>query len=403
MSRDLAKPRPERPRGGSRSTGWRSSRTAVVDGPGEPRRHPGTRAARPGQRARRTPRRRAGRLPGRPHRPGPADPRTRRPRGRRRPGRRPPMSGTPSTRARAAGVPVTAVDDTQRTRTRTPSRTVRPSSGLMIPASMGLRFQVPADLDAFTVVRRGASTSRSHRTSDQRRPRSRRYQRTPVEIPTTVTVADLPPGETRPYPLQDEVVLRIDRYDDPSAGARLIEVGPVQRPGDPAEDPGRRLAVPDPARRRRRRRGRVPAGQRRPRDPRRARRRAAPAAAAVPRPAGVRRRAHLLGRLGRRTRGPARHRVWTTWLPTVETPQTAAEEVEARCSTCTCSPWPMPRRAGAGLDADRHRLSRVARRRSASVAAAAARAPARRGARRGRRGAQVARAARRTAWRICSS
>ena len=60
------------------------------------------------------------------------------------------------------------------------------------------------------------------------------------------------------------------------------------------------------------------------RHPLRARRRAAAAGPAVPRPAGVRGRADLLGRLGRGRPGARRAtEVWTTWLPACETPQIA--------------------------------------------------------------------------------
>jgi hypothetical protein len=43
-------------------------------------------------------------------------------------------------------------------------------------------------------------------------------------VPTKVTVADLFPGKTTTFPLKDKVVLRVDRYDDAERGCRLIEV-----------------------------------------------------------------------------------------------------------------------------------------------------------------------------------
>ena len=49
-------------------------------------------------------------------------------------------------------MPVTAVDDSSATGDEDSVEDVPQQRGLMIPASMGLRFQVPADLDAFTVV-----------------------------------------------------------------------------------------------------------------------------------------------------------------------------------------------------------------------------------------------------------
>ena len=93
--------------------------------------------------------------------------------------------------------------------------------GLMIPASMGLRLQIPHDLDAFTVTA-SWGTYRAARDEGDEGRRSRRYQRTPVEITTTVTVADLRLGATTTFVLQDKVVLRVDRYD--SDACRLVEV-----------------------------------------------------------------------------------------------------------------------------------------------------------------------------------
>ena len=124
----------------------------------------------------------------------------------------------------------------------------------------------------------------------------------------------------------------------------------MQRPGDAAAHPGQRVAVPDRAVRRGRRRGRVPAGVRRPARPvRRDRRRAAPAAAAVPRPAGVRRRAHLLGRLGRRTRCPPRDAgVHDLAAHRRDAAHRGGRGARTRCSTCASSPRPTPRRSPPG-------------------------------------------------------
>jgi hypothetical protein len=92
--------------------------------------------------------------------------------------------------------------------------------GLMIPASMGLRFQIPADLDQFAVtaswgVYRPEATER-HSASG--RP-IRAYRRTPVEVTTTIAVGELPKGRTKEVPLIDEVALRIDSHPD---GDRLL-------------------------------------------------------------------------------------------------------------------------------------------------------------------------------------
>jgi hypothetical protein len=123
------------------------------------------------------------------------------------------------------GVPVTAVDESAAGADEDTVEDQPQQRGLMIPASMGLRFQVPADLDTFTVV---ASWGVYHPVKEERdgadAPRRRRYQRSPVEIPTTVTVADLTPGETTAFPLHDKVMLRVDRYDDDERGCRIIDV-----------------------------------------------------------------------------------------------------------------------------------------------------------------------------------
>ncbi len=121
------------------------------------------------------------------------------------------------------GVPVTAVDDSTASADEDSVEDQPQQRGLMIPASMGLRFQIPTDLDAFTVLATwGTYRSVADERSDA--PRARRYQRTPMEFPTTVRVADVVPGTTKTYVLHDKVVLRVDRYDDAERGCRMIEV-----------------------------------------------------------------------------------------------------------------------------------------------------------------------------------
>jgi hypothetical protein len=93
--------------------------------------------------------------------------------------------------------------------------------GLMIPASMGLRCQIPDDLEEFTVI---ASWGVYEPVPAEEGDKRRRYKRTPVEIPKTITVAKLDPAKTKDFPLKDEVVLRVDRHDDPERGCRLIEL-----------------------------------------------------------------------------------------------------------------------------------------------------------------------------------
>jgi Helicase conserved C-terminal domain len=93
--------------------------------------------------------------------------------------------------------------------------------GLMIPASMGLRCQIPADLERFTVT---ASWGKYDPATDESERKGRRYKRTPIEITKTIAVADLDPVKTTDVSLQDEVVLRIDRHDDTASGRRLVEL-----------------------------------------------------------------------------------------------------------------------------------------------------------------------------------
>ena len=93
--------------------------------------------------------------------------------------------------------------------------------GLMIPASMGLRCQIPDDLEEFTVI---ASWGVYEPVPGEEGDKRRRYKRTPAEKPATITVAKLDPAKTNDFRLKDNVVLRIDRHDDPERGCRLIEL-----------------------------------------------------------------------------------------------------------------------------------------------------------------------------------
>lgn len=99
--------------------------------------------------------------------------------------------------------------------------------GLMIPASMGLRCQLPLDVGEVTVH---ASWGRYEPVSvvgpDGRR--IRRFVRTPEGVSTRLRLADLESGRTTAVPLREQVVLRVDRYDDPptdlSEGRVLVEM-----------------------------------------------------------------------------------------------------------------------------------------------------------------------------------
>ncbi|MCK9876757.1 DISARM system helicase DrmA [Frankia sp. Ag45/Mut15] len=100
-----------------------------------------------------------------------------------------------------------------------------PQQGLMIPASMGLRFQVPADLAEVTVtaswgIYEGVATEEVDRKG---RP-LRAYRRTPVEIVEPVRLAELTPGRTHTRVLSQQVCLRIDVYEDERFGRQLVEI-----------------------------------------------------------------------------------------------------------------------------------------------------------------------------------
>jgi Helicase conserved C-terminal domain len=248
----------------------------------------------------------------------------------------------------APGVPVTAVDDST---TSADEDTVEDESqkrGLIIPSSMGLCFQVPTDLDTFTVA---ASWGSYHPIkADADSSRSRRYQRTQFDIPTTVVVANLVPGQTRTYPLVEKVVLRVDRHDDAERGCRLIEVAlcndretPRRIPVDAwlyqtrlsVEAGGAEAFLPvhDPL-----------ADTRHERDDELRR-------------LQLQYRDRLEFAIGRTcsvdwqvAEGERRAtKVWTTWLPSCETPQTAAEEIADALLDMTALATVSPAQLEAGI------------------------------------------------------
>ena len=199
--------------------------------------------------------------------------------------------------------------------------------GLMIPASMGLRCQIPDDLEEFTVI---ASWGVYEPVPAEEGDKRRRYKRTPVEIPKTITVADLDAAKTRDFPLKDEVVLRIDRHDDPERGCRLIELALCNDQETPrkipvnawlyqtkllvtAGEPDAFLPVCDPA---------LEAFEEEDDELKRL---------------NLQYRNRLEFAVGRTcsvdwkvSEGKRRaSAVWTTWLPTSETPQVKADEIDA--------------------------------------------------------------------------
>jgi len=95
--------------------------------------------------------------------------------------------------------------------------------GLMIPASMGLRFQVPLDLSAFQVAAEWGvyNPERTGEVTAAGRD-VRVYVRTPIHHRINVPLAELTPGVTAEYPLQDNVMLRIDSTVD--SDRLLVEI-----------------------------------------------------------------------------------------------------------------------------------------------------------------------------------
>ena len=98
----------------------------------------------------------------------------------------------------STGVPAEASDDSPVDADEDANEDVGPRRGLMIPASMGLRFQIPTDLDIVTVTARwGTYRSRAvepSKTEDEtwRATRQRsEYVRTPWEITERLLVSDL--------------------------------------------------------------------------------------------------------------------------------------------------------------------------------------------------------------------
>ncbi len=122
------------------------------------------------------------------------------------------------------GVPLTAVDDSGAGADEDSGLEDTPQQrGLMIPASMGLRCQIPDDLESFTVVASWGVYERVPATEGDE-SRLRRYKRTPVEIPKRIVVADLNESVMTEIPLKDKVVLRVDRHDEPERHCRLVEI-----------------------------------------------------------------------------------------------------------------------------------------------------------------------------------
>jgi hypothetical protein len=127
--------------------------------------------------------------------------------------------------AEGRGVPSYAVDESEADAEDDDREDRAPKQGLMIPASMGLRFQVPPDLESFTVTASWGvyEPVQTDEVTKSGRP-IRHYQRVPVEESRRIRLADLPAGRTVTVPLRESICLRVDRYDDPSHDRVLVEI-----------------------------------------------------------------------------------------------------------------------------------------------------------------------------------
>lgn len=101
--------------------------------------------------------------------------------------------------------------------------------GLVIPSSMGLRFQVPDDLESFTVhCSWGIYNSENTGEVTESGKEIRKFRRTPMHYPVTVQLSELHEGQTTAKKVTpsdaDSVVLRVDVYNEPHQHQRLIEV-----------------------------------------------------------------------------------------------------------------------------------------------------------------------------------
>lgn len=138
--------------------------------------------------------------------------------------------GTEHEAQASRGVPLTPVDDSSvdgDDDTPGDSQDEPVKRGLMIPASMGLRFQVGTGVDQVT-VRASWGVYNPKRAGEH--PDGRpiyRYVRTPIDVAVTLRFAGITPGVTASYDLIDDVKLRVDVFlDDSGSGQprRLVEI-----------------------------------------------------------------------------------------------------------------------------------------------------------------------------------
>lgn len=124
-----------------------------------------------------------------------------------------------------SGVPANAADDGEAEASDDDTEDRGPKQGLMLPSSMGLRFQLPATLDAFNVTATWGVYEPFATGEETKAGRAiRHYRRTPVEVTKRIEVSSLIAGQTATVPLQDAICLRVDRYDDERFGRVLVEI-----------------------------------------------------------------------------------------------------------------------------------------------------------------------------------
>lgn len=130
----------------------------------------------------------------------------------------------------STGVPMPSMDETTVDAEEDASEDTPVKRGLMIPASMGLRFQLPLDVERVTV--RANWGTYEPQSTDKVIPGTDRHERVfhrrHHDHAYTLDVRDLGDGATREVPLEGDVVLRIDaqidRGHDPSRCRRIIEI-----------------------------------------------------------------------------------------------------------------------------------------------------------------------------------
>ncbi len=119
------------------------------------------------------------------------------------------------------GVPVTGVDENESGVDDDSPEDGAQLRGLMVPASMGLRCQIPDDLESFTVTASWGVYEPA--AFEDEKGGSRRYQRRSIEVSKVIAVADLGPA-TSTVLLKDKAVLRIDMHHQSGKRSRLVEI-----------------------------------------------------------------------------------------------------------------------------------------------------------------------------------